>query len=403
MALGSQNTEGPLGSEIDYAELSPAAVAAIQALIDNAIGGIPGDAVTSVNSETGAVTLDADDISDAATTKKFTTASDISKLAGIETGADVTDATNVNAAGAVMESDYDAQTILRATLDNTPTALTVDEQTLVGRKTGGNITALTSTEGKVLLGLSPTDSPNFDSVGLKDQAPTAHFLKLQANSALEFSEDRTLTIAMPDTNNTLTINSSAALNQDVQSTASPSFSNININNGGALRTGTSSGNTLKLQARDVDGASWTDMLTITAGNTPTLNLADGSTHNNLPLPSEGTYTPTYTNVANVASFGTVSDLSWQRIGNRVYIGGRLSVDPTAGSVNTEFRISMPPGITSNFSLFTDAWGSCIALDGVSISAGARADTVNDRVLIKYVNTSDVGAKEMSLDICFRVI
>lgn len=62
-------------------------------------------AVDSVNSQTGVVVLDADDIDDTSTTNKFTTASDISKLAGIEAGADVTDATNVAAAGATMDSD----------------------------------------------------------------------------------------------------------------------------------------------------------------------------------------------------------------------------------------------------------------------------------------------------------
>src|SRR5690348_921393 len=55
--------------------------------------------------------------------------------------------------------------------------------------------------------------------------------------------------------------------------------------------------------------------------------------NSLPAPSEGIYTPTYTNVANVASFGTVSDLSWFRTGNRVTVFGRVSIDPTAASVN----------------------------------------------------------------------
>jgi len=43
--------------------------------------------VDSVNTQTGAVVLDADDISDASTTNKFTTSGDISKLAGIEAGA----------------------------------------------------------------------------------------------------------------------------------------------------------------------------------------------------------------------------------------------------------------------------------------------------------------------------
>ena len=54
--------------------------------------------VTSVAGKNGVVTLDADDIDDASTTNKFTTAAEITKLAGIETGADVTDTTNVVAA-----------------------------------------------------------------------------------------------------------------------------------------------------------------------------------------------------------------------------------------------------------------------------------------------------------------
>lgn len=44
--------------------------------------------------------------------------------------------------GKLDKSTYDAHTILYATTDNTPTALTVGEQTIVGRTTGGNISAL---------------------------------------------------------------------------------------------------------------------------------------------------------------------------------------------------------------------------------------------------------------------
>lgn len=54
--------------------------------------------VDSVNGQTNTVVLDADDIDDTSTTNKFTTSGDISKLAGIESGADVTDETNVVAA-----------------------------------------------------------------------------------------------------------------------------------------------------------------------------------------------------------------------------------------------------------------------------------------------------------------
>ena len=58
---------------------------------------------------------------------------------------------NVDAAGATMNTDFDANTILAATTDNTPVALTVSEQTFVGRITGGNIDSLTVSESKTML------------------------------------------------------------------------------------------------------------------------------------------------------------------------------------------------------------------------------------------------------------
>lgn len=79
------------------------------------------------------------------------TAAQITKLDGIEASADVTDATNVNSAGAVMESDYNANTILAATSDNTPVTLEVTEQTVVGRITGGNIAALSIAQLQTLV------------------------------------------------------------------------------------------------------------------------------------------------------------------------------------------------------------------------------------------------------------
>ena len=54
------------------------------------------------------------------------------KLSGIEAAADVTDATNVDAAGAVMESDYAAKgALLAATAAGTPASLAVGADTLV--------------------------------------------------------------------------------------------------------------------------------------------------------------------------------------------------------------------------------------------------------------------------------
>jgi len=61
----------------------------------------------------------------------------------------------------VSTSIFDANTILKADADNTPEALTVAEQTLVGRITAGEITGLTATQVRTLLALATTDSPVF--------------------------------------------------------------------------------------------------------------------------------------------------------------------------------------------------------------------------------------------------
>lgn len=77
-----------------------------------------------------AAALGADDnyVTDAEKTK-------LANLSGTNTG-------DQDLSGYVTKATYDAHTVLAATTDNTPVALTVGEQTVVGRVTGGNIAAL---------------------------------------------------------------------------------------------------------------------------------------------------------------------------------------------------------------------------------------------------------------------
>lgn len=65
--------------------------------------------------------------------------------------------------------------------------------------------------------------------------------------------------------------------QDIATTASPTFAGLLLSNGAALKTGVTAGNTLLIQARDVDGASYTTFITLTANNTPTCDLSDAVT------------------------------------------------------------------------------------------------------------------------------
>jgi len=69
---------------------------------------------------------------------------------------------------AVLKSLFDANTILAADSDDTPAALTVAEQTLVGRITSGNITDLTATEVRTLINVAD----GADVTG--SNAPQAH-------------------------------------------------------------------------------------------------------------------------------------------------------------------------------------------------------------------------------------
>lgn len=91
------------------------------------------------------------------TTASFTTA-DETKLDGIESGADVTDSTNVDAAGAVMNSDYTPShsVLVQQSGTGSPSTIQVSNNTLIGRLSGGgsNIAALSSSDVKTMLSLN---------------------------------------------------------------------------------------------------------------------------------------------------------------------------------------------------------------------------------------------------------
>lgn len=65
----------------------------------------------------------------------------------------------------VSESLYDANSILYATTDNTPVALTVGASTIVGRKSSGNIVALTATETRTILNVADGSTANSKASG----------------------------------------------------------------------------------------------------------------------------------------------------------------------------------------------------------------------------------------------
>lgn len=130
-------------------------------------------------------------------------------ISSLENGADVTDSANVNAAGAVMESDYDAQTILAAVTDNTPVALTVGTNRVVGRMTG-NLTTLTGANLKSLSATNAWSDPlDTDIIPDGDDTRTlgagtarftdGHFINVSASTAAIKLDN----LAAPDDNTDL--------------------------------------------------------------------------------------------------------------------------------------------------------------------------------------------------------
>jgi hypothetical protein len=115
--IEGQIVGGPQGPKGDTGATGPTGPTGPKG--DKGDKGDPGDPatniVTSVNTQIGDVVLDADDIDDTSTTHKFTTAGDISKLAGIQAGAEV----NVNADWNAVSGD--AQILNKPTISGTNT------------------------------------------------------------------------------------------------------------------------------------------------------------------------------------------------------------------------------------------------------------------------------------------
>lgn len=102
--------------------------------------------------------------------------------------------------------------------------------------------------------------------------------------------------------------------------------------------------------------------------------------------SSGTYTPTLTNGANVAS-STTTISHYVRIGNQVTVYGQINVFPTsAASVATVLNISLP--VASNFTTITDSQGVVATYNpSTAISVRLEADDTNDSAILQFTATS----------------
>jgi hypothetical protein len=79
----------------------------------------------------------------------------------------------------VSKSLFDANTILAATADNTPVALTVGASTFLGRKAAGDISAMSVTEAGTLLGAYTSYTPTItQGVTITTSSLTANYCQI---------------------------------------------------------------------------------------------------------------------------------------------------------------------------------------------------------------------------------
>jgi len=102
----------------------------------------------------------------------------------------------------------------------------------------------------------------------------------------------------------------------------------------------------------------------------------------------GTYTPTLTNVTNIAS-STAYESFYIRIGDIVQVSGYVVIDPTADATTTNLRISLP--VASDFTQTYDLSGvGYWNASGTVVPARLLADATNNDAYMSFLANSTSG-------------
>ena len=161
---------------------------------------------------------------------------------------------------------------------------------------------------------------------------------------------------------------------------------LTVATGGAIRTGTTAGNTLLLQAYDTDtGPAYTTFATLTAGTTPTMDLATGVT-----IGSAYIYRASGTDVA-LADGGTNASLT-ASTGGIVYSGASalaiLAGTATAGQLLLSGSSAAPTWSTTTYPS-TNAISTLLYASSANVMAALA--TANSAIL----NTSATGVPSIT--------
>lgn len=111
----------------------------------------------------------------------------------------------------------------------------------------------------------------------------------------------------------------------------------------------------------------------------------------------GKYTPTLTNVTNIAA-STAYECQYQQVENTVWVSGRVDVDPTAGGA-LELGISLP--VPADFTAVQQCAGTASTPAVAGQVATVLADITNNRASLQWV-ASDTANRAMYFTFMYRI-
>ena len=119
----------------------------------------------------------------------------------------------------------------------------------------------------------------------------------------------------------------------------------------------------------------------------------------IPVLASGTYTPTLTNVTNVAASSVLGTCQYMRVGDVVTVSGYLEIDPATLGVDTYLAASLP--IPSNISNNNDLGGSASCWN-IQQSCAIYGDAANNVAGFRYVPTSTANGA-FSFTFTYRIL
>lgn len=273
------------------------------------------------------------------------------------------------------------------------TKVLTDGQVLIG-STGIDPVAATLTQGT---GISITNAAGSVTVATTASVPTT-FASDSGNAVPALN---TLTIAGGTNIGTTGAGSTITANLDADLTG---ISSVTTSSGGSLRTGSTAGDTTLLQAYDNTGAAYSTFATLTAGVTPTMDLATGVTigtnyiyragGTDITVTDGGTGNSSNTAYAVICG-GTTATGNLQSIAG-VGTSGQVLTSNGAGALPT-FQDNPADGIVTLDSDSGSATGSTVTIaGGTNIGTTGAGSTITanldaDLTGISSVTTSNGGS------------